>query len=380
MQAADLPAPRFTGMQSCASSGCHGGALQGQVQTWHTLDSHNAESSAILNTAQSRNIGRVLESAGVTTDTRCTECHAPFRSLPDAHFVPAALPKPEKSGMREMHSGVSCESCHGPAERWLLTHTRKEVPDDQLAALGLRDLRTLYGRANSCVACHLNLDPALIRAGHPELNFELDGQMRREPPHWQEIEDPWLGPRAWLSGQATALREMSWRLGQAPEDPALRSRWQGLRWLLRLAPGGASKFAGTGTLGSTQADADALARAASAKTWTGRETLQFMEKLTAQDAAFDDKATPPEEHFRRAQAVTLALDRLWANFKERGAASPEADKAIAGTATLVKANPAKFEYAQFAGALRLIKGEMKVAEASIENAIKGGGVKATAGR
>ena len=43
-----------------------------------------------------------------------------------------------------------------------------------------------------------------IGAGHPEMFFELDGQMVAEPPHWKD-EGTWLGPRAWLTGQADVM-------------------------------------------------------------------------------------------------------------------------------------------------------------------------------
>ena len=69
---------------------------------------------------------------------------------------------------------------------------------------GLRDLKHLYVRANSCVACHQTVEPALLAAGHPELLFELDGQAVAEPKHWREKGD-WHGPKAWLVGQAVVV-------------------------------------------------------------------------------------------------------------------------------------------------------------------------------
>lgn len=43
----------------------------------------------------------------------------------------------------------------------------------------MRDLRNLYARANACVACHQNVDPEILKAGHPELVFELDRQSNK---------------------------------------------------------------------------------------------------------------------------------------------------------------------------------------------------------
>ena len=117
--------------------------------------------------------------------------------------------------------------------QWLRGHTRKDWTYATRVGAGMRDLRNFYVRANTCVACHQNLDADLLAAGHPELTFELDGQSVAEPKHWRD-EDPWSGPRAWLVGQAVALREMSWalansetpdgRCNRALERPCLAAR------------------------------------------------------------------------------------------------------------------------------------------------------------
>ena len=97
---------------------------------------------------------------------------------------------------------------------------------------GMRDLRSFYVRGNTCVARHQNLDPDIIKAGHPELMFELDGQSVAEPKHWRD-DDPSSGLRAWFVGQAVALREMSWDLSKSetPDAEAV-ARWKGPAWLL----------------------------------------------------------------------------------------------------------------------------------------------------
>ncbi len=106
--------------------------------------------------------------------------------------------------------GVSCESCHGAAGSWLRGHTRTDWNYAMRVTAGMRDLRSLYVRANTCVACHQNIDNDLLKAGHPTLVFELDSQSINEPKHWRD-DDPSIGPRAWLTGQAVALREAAWR-------------------------------------------------------------------------------------------------------------------------------------------------------------------------
>ena len=95
----------------------------------------------------------------------------------------------------------------------------------------MRDLRGPYLRATACVACHQNLAPELLKAGHPDLFFELDSQSVAEPKHWKD-DDSWSGLREWMTGQAVALREMSWALASDPQsDEASNARWNGLAWL-----------------------------------------------------------------------------------------------------------------------------------------------------
>src|SRR5258707_1336957 len=55
-----------------------------------------------------------------------------------------------------------------------------------------------------------------------------------EPRHWQE-KGGWFGPKAWLVGQAVALREISEQLKQKA-DPDLQVQQNALLWLLRLVP------------------------------------------------------------------------------------------------------------------------------------------------
>src|SRR5207245_11646033 len=84
--------------------------------------------------------------------------------------------------------GVSCESCHGRAEHWLRGHTRHDWSHADRVRAGMRDLRNLYVRANTCVACHQTLASDIRQAGHPELLFELDGQAVSQPKHLRPAE------------------------------------------------------------------------------------------------------------------------------------------------------------------------------------------------
>jgi hypothetical protein len=237
-------------------------------------------------------------------------CHSPFQSVAPARLMPTARPD----------EGVSCESCHSAAEPWLRGHTRKDWNYAMRVTAGMRDLRSFYVRANTCVACHQNLDSDIIKAGHPELTFELDGQSVAEPKHWRDG-DPSSGLRAWLVGQAVALREMSWDLSknEAPNAEAA-ARWKGLAWLLAKVTAQQTNLPAidsprdtmsSASFASAQQQSDLLARRAAEYQFSDDFAQQLLRALAATDSEFvAPKETSRDVLFRRAQRLVLALDRL----------------------------------------------------------------------
>jgi hypothetical protein len=216
--------------------------------------------------------------------------------------------------------GVSCESCHSAAEPWLRGHTRKDWNYAMRVTAGMRDLRSFYVRANTCVACHQNLDSDMVKAGHPELTFELDGQSVAEPKHWRD-DDPLSGLRAWFVGQAVALREMSWDLSknETPDAEAI-ARWKGLAWLLAKVTAEQTNLPGIdppnepmsrASFASAQKQSDLLARLAAQASLSDESARHLLHALAATDSEFVvSKETSPDLLFRRAQRLVLALDRL----------------------------------------------------------------------
>jgi Tfp pilus assembly protein FimT len=185
---------------------------------------------------------------------------------------------------------------------------------------GMRDLRSFYVRANTCVACHQNIDSHILKAGHPELAFELDGQSVAEPKHWRD-DDPSSGLRAWLVGQAVALREMSWALSKNETfDREATAKWMALAWLLAKTTAHQTNLpvvdqqSGTtnrGVFSAAQEQADLLARRAAESRLSDGFAQQLLRVLTATDSEFvTSKETSPDLLFRRAQRLVLALDRL----------------------------------------------------------------------
>jgi hypothetical protein len=310
------PGTQFLGMNSCSSSSCHGGAAakKNECVIWLKQDFHS-RAFATLTTARSARLGEVLKISSPKTDANCTSCHAPFQTLP---------PTLQGKGL-DVIEGVSCESCHGPAESWLRSHTRTDFTHADRVNAGMRDLENIYVRANSCVACHQNVSSNLLAAGHPALIFELDGQSVSEPKHWRESTN-WSGAQTWLVGQAVALREIKWQLSREKPtskamqpDAPLIDRGDALFWLLQKISSADSSLPAPSFLktkyssATIQKWADELARAASGLQWTKNQTRKYLTALAASASDFRDKTIDPSLKVllsRRAERLVLGLDRL----------------------------------------------------------------------
>src|SRR5947209_14061456 len=255
---------------------------------------------------------RVAESLGVSpaqSSARCTVCHSPLQSVAPAQLAPTA----------HGDEGVSCESCHGPAGGWLRGHTRKDWTYNTRVGAGMRDLRSIYIRATACAACHQVLAPEILKAGHPDLFFELDSQSVAERKHWKD-DDSWSGLREWLTGQAVALREMSWALAGDPKnDEWSNARWNGLAWLCTTATSAAAisspilpppNAPTPSDFTNMQTQADALARRAVVSNWNESSARSLLTALASLDADFSAGGTPIPILGQRAKRLVLALDRL----------------------------------------------------------------------
>jgi hypothetical protein len=277
---------KFLGSQSCAASMCHGGADEkhNQFTLWSKKDFHT-RAPATLSMNRSARIAETLKITDAASDVRCTVCHNPFQTVPAGRKDP-------RVGRSE---GVSCESCHNAAENWLLTHTRTDLTHEQKVAAGLRDLKNLYVRANTCVACHQNLEPEVRAAGHPELTFELDGQCVSMPRHWRET-NRWRGAQAWQVGQAVALREGAVQSAAAKVGSDVAQRASALAWLLGVP--------------LAEKAADDLARATTGENWSAAEVRSRLHKLAETREEFANASGSSGELAQRAERLVLGLDRL----------------------------------------------------------------------
>jgi hypothetical protein len=293
--------PKFLGSQGCASSSCHGGAGEKSKQytIWSTHDFHHARPYATLLTARSERLAEVLKIGNPAQSARCTVCHAPFATVPSERLGHDAI----------VTEGVSCETCHGPSENWIRSHTRPDYTHADRVAAGMRDLKNLCVRANTCVACHQNIDPEIRAAGHPELIFEMDGQSVTMPKHWRETNS---SAQIWFVGQAVAAREMSWQLAnEKSPSRELTDRWGGLVWVLESQQQPSMNLLSptAETFRETQTRYDRFAQQFAEGKFP-LDAAKAVRWLAGTGDTFTDKNISKSLLSRRAERLVLALDRL----------------------------------------------------------------------
>lgn len=235
------------GSGSCSGSSCHGSVrrvadLRPQPAGWtpvwrneHTLwianDPH-ARAYAVLLEPKSAEIVRNLAAGRgpvepAQEDERCLACHSTPRA-------PAEL----AATAWQSEDGVGCESCHGPASRWIGDHAQvgfRGLPAEvKEGRYGLYATKDLGRRAEICAGCHVGRrDPAtgiirdmnhdMIAAGHPRLTFEFTAALANEPRHWSE-QGPNRGvdflARAWAVGQVATAKVAAELLHRRAADEA----------------------------------------------------------------------------------------------------------------------------------------------------------------
>lgn len=216
LNTATLQPGQYVGAASCASGNCHGSVQprdlydvkQNEYFIWLKQDRHTQAYNVLLNEKSARIARNMRLKEKAYESAVCLDCHA-LNAPNDVQAQPI-----------DAAEGVSCEACHGPAGGWLARHTEEGWTHDMSVQAGMKDLRSLAGRAEHCLACHLGnaqktVNHELIASGHPDLIFELDNYSAVMPPHWtpftekrkQEGLEETPGARAWAVGQAVAFRE-----------------------------------------------------------------------------------------------------------------------------------------------------------------------------
>jgi len=214
---------RNLGARSCSSTTCHGSVRPDSTNddrmrldeylVWLEEDPHR-RAYATLSGERSESIFRNL---GLSPDDeqyrqvmqKCIACHG----------MPVDSSSTDSNDQQLVYEGVSCETCHGPAEKWRNTHYRTDfvgMTVAEKASQGLFNTNDAHQRARLCVACHVGdegreVNHDWIAAGHPALKFELTAYLSMMPGHWKETRDRKNAHNPaehelelWLAGQQVA--------------------------------------------------------------------------------------------------------------------------------------------------------------------------------
>lgn len=171
-----------------------------ETARWRDLDFHTQAAQA-LTTPRAKAMGDLL-GYDVAKSVKCLNCHSGHQKITEQAAQPPQLSAPRDALTKH---GVSCQACHGPAQKWETAHRGANEPDAdwwkktsaEKYELGLLDIRHPRTRAQVCLSCHLGsssegkiLTHEMYAAGHPPLgNFETETFMGAMPYHGILIED-----------------------------------------------------------------------------------------------------------------------------------------------------------------------------------------------
>jgi hypothetical protein len=209
------------GVLSCASTACHHradpkGTGRNEYTTWVAQDPH-AKAYLVLFAEPAQQIVKNLYGSNAkpaVENLLCLNCHV----QPGLEAAPTKGDPLGRSLRPVLADGVGCESCHGPAEKWLKAHYLedwKRKTAEEKARLGFRNTKDLVVRAQICVTCHvgcgnLDVNHHLIAAGHPRLRFEYGAYLANLPKHWDEKKDrsghPSFDLQVWEIGQIVSMQ------------------------------------------------------------------------------------------------------------------------------------------------------------------------------
>lgn len=148
------------GNEACVK--CH----ESEVRVWRETP-HAKTFEELHRRPEAKTIARNLGLRSIKHEGRCVACHYTRKADP-------------ASGQLRAIAGVSCESCHAAAKRWLdlhhdyggegitrLTesaeHRRQRIA--RSVAAGMRNPENVYLVAQSCYRCHTTADEQLVNVG-----------------------------------------------------------------------------------------------------------------------------------------------------------------------------------------------------------------------
>ena len=145
-------------MTADACAKCH----INETRTWKKTPHHQTY-ELLGRTPEAKEICSKLGLRSVKRSDVCIKCHFTLKTT---------------NGKLKAVSGISCESCHGASKDWINVHNATTVaeshPDyessvsrqmEQATGLGMRNTRSLYSIASSCLNCHTVPDEHLVNVG-----------------------------------------------------------------------------------------------------------------------------------------------------------------------------------------------------------------------
>lgn len=162
-----LDSKQVLGHEACEK--CHAS----EVATWKKTP----HSTTFLTLHQKKEASDIAKKLGLSSIKRgqvCIECH----------YTPQAT---VETSQAKAISGVSCESCHGPAQKWVKLHSDYGGPTATKAAeseahkaqrisgsiaAGMRNPQNLYLVAQSCFRCHTVPNEKLVNVGKHKAGSE----------------------------------------------------------------------------------------------------------------------------------------------------------------------------------------------------------------
>ena len=165
------------GVESCAE--CH----EEIVESWEQ-SAHARSYEYLAKTDAAKSIARILgmTTASIMTEASCVRCHYTQETF---------------SGGAQTTAAVSCESCHGSADKWIDEHNRKSLArstrEHTSMSHGMNHPCSIVDISRSCYECHVIDDEQLVnKAGHPAMSrgFEILSWYSGETNHNFMVQKP----------------------------------------------------------------------------------------------------------------------------------------------------------------------------------------------
>ena len=145
------------GAEACSE--CHGD----EVDAWRKTN-HFSTFKTLARKPKAREIAKALGVKDLTSDSLCIECHFTLQ---------------KKGARTRAIAGISCESCHGAATKWIKEHNKESVSRAARVAAsekaGMIYPENLYAVARNCYDCHIVSSEKLVNTGgHPPFSKDFD--------------------------------------------------------------------------------------------------------------------------------------------------------------------------------------------------------------